>query len=914
MTPKKKLYLIDGSALAYRSYFALIRNPLYNSKGENTSAVFGFTRFLLKILDEENPDYLAVVFDPPGPTFRHKQYKEYKATRQKMPDDMRDQIPRIHQVVQAMNVPVLEVPGYEADDVIGTLVKRAQKDGLEAYMVTGDKDFMQLVAPDIKMYNPKRAGEEVEVLDEEAVREKIGLHPTKVVDYLGLVGDTSDNIPGVPGVGDKTAVKLLQEFDSLEDVLENAEKISRANVRENLLTHKQDALLSKKLVTIDTDAPVKIDLESLKRNSPDNEKVVELFKELEFSTLLERFTTHQRSPQASYNLVDKKEKLEELLETLRKTGRCVVDLETTDKDPMRAEIVGIAFSVKAGEAYYVPVQVEKRQSTQNHRKGVEREMFLQGDGELFGSVSVSRLLKPILEDSKIKKCGQNIKYDMLVLSRYGIDLQGLQFDTMVASYLINPTLRQHNLDALALEHLNYVKIRTSDLIGKGKKQLNMSQVSIDEVANYACEDADITCRLQELFEPQLENSELYDLFQQVEIPLIYVLMDMEKTGVALDLDYLAEMSKRMEKQLAKLITNIYEMAGEEFNINSTQQLAQILFEKLQLPKLKRTKTGYSTDANVLKELAKFHELPKTLLEYRELTKLKSTYVHALPKLVNPETGRVHTSYNQTVAATGRLSSSDPNLQNIPIRTEIGREIRRAFVTGDSGHVILDADYSQIELRIMAHLSKDPVLLEAFRNDEDIHTKTASLVFDVSADEVTPDHRRRAKEINFGIMYGMGVYGLASRLDISTDEAQQFITDYFIQYPKVNEFIIKIISEARQKGYVTTLLNRRRYLPDINSENRSRREFAERTAINTPIQGTAADLIKVAMINIWRKLQEKGLQTKMIMQVHDELVFEAPNSELQEVKTLVKGEMEGAIKLDVPIKVDIGVGPNWLEAH
>jgi DNA polymerase-1 len=911
---KKKLYLIDGSALAYRSYFAFIRNPLYNSKGENTSAVFGFARFLLKILDEENPDYWAVVFDPPGPTFRHKQFKEYKATRQKMPVDMRDQIPRIHQVVEAMNIPMLEVSGYEADDVIGTLAKRAQKQGLEVYMVTGDKDFMQLIAPGIKMYNPKRAGEDAEVLDETRVQEKVGLPPTKIVDYFGLVGDTSDNIPGVPGVGEKTAVKLIQEFGTLEEVLNNAEKIGRANVRENLQTHKENALLSKKLVIIDTEVPVGIDLEMLKRKPLNNERIFVLFKDLEFSSLLDRFTTQKESQQAFYRVINTKEKLLDLSETLKKSDDFVIDLETTDKNPMRAEIVGIAFSVKSKEAYYVPVEIEKCASAHKSAKQVEREMFLRVEGDLFGSVSVSKLLKPILEDAKITKCGHNIKYDMVVLSRYGIELVGLEFDTMVASYLINPTLRQHNLDALALEHLNYVKIPTSDLIGKGKKQLSMSEVSVDKVAQYACEDADITYRLRKIFEPQLKNSELYDLFKQVEIPLIHVLMDMEKTGIALDLEFLAEMSHKMEKQLEQLISSIYEMAGEEFNINSTQQLGRILFEKLQLPKLKRTKTGYSTDVNVLQELAKFHDLPKTLIEYRELTKLKSTYVDALPKLVNPETGRVHTSYNQTVAATGRLSSSDPNLQNIPIRTEIGREIRRAFVPADSEHVILAADYSQIELRIMAHLSKDPVLLEAFKQDEDIHTKTASLVFGVAPDEVTPEHRRKAKEINFGIMYGMGVYGLASRLDISREEAQQFITDYFIQYPKVNDFIIKTITEARQKGYVTTLLNRRRYLPDINSENRGRREFAERTAINTPIQGTAADLIKVAMIKIWHKLKAKKLQSKMIMQVHDELVFEVPKSEVEDVKELVRQEMEGAIELVVPIKVDVGVGPNWLEAY
>ncbi|MFQ5708956.1 MAG: DNA polymerase I [bacterium] len=914
MPSSKTLYLIDGSALAYRSYFAFIRNPLINSKGENTSAVFGFLRFIFKIFDEQAPDYFAVVFDPPGPTFRHKQYSAYKATRQKMPDDMRDQLPRIHEAVKALNIPLIEVPGYEADDVIGTLAKRSQQAGVEAFLVSGDKDFMQLVDSHIKLYNPKRSGEEVEVLDEKGVEEKVGLPPSQIVDFLGLMGDTSDNVPGVPGVGGKTAVKLIREFGSLEQVLEHADQVSRANVRENLKSHRDEALLSKRLVTIDTRVPVEVDLQDLQRQPPDPEVVIELLKDLEFTSLIERFTTQKQTPQAEYHLVDSEEKVADLARKLRESGKFVVDLETTERDPMRAEVVGMAFSIKTGEAYYLPVRVEKRPlNPGGSRVRFEREMYLDQANGRASSKSLAQWLKPILEDEGIKKSGQNIKYDMMVLSRHGIELRGVYFDTMVASYLLNPTLRQHNLDALALEHLNYVKIPTSDLIGKGKKQISMSEVSVEEVAKYACEDTDVTLRLQELFEPKLKSLGLEELFREVEVPLIYVLMDIEKTGVALDLDYLSEMSRQMKQKLDELMVAIYAMAGEAFNINSTQQLGHILFDKLQLPRLRRTKTGYSTDAKVLEELAKFHDLPRTLLEYRELTKLKSTYVDALPRLVNPETGRVHCSFNQTVAATGRLSSSDPNLQNIPIRTETGRQIRRAFVPGDPEHLILDADYSQIELRIMAHLSRDPVLIEAFKNDEDIHTKTAALVFNVAPEEVTAEHRRRAKEINFGIMYGMGAYGLSSRLHISMEEAQNFITNYFVQYPKVNEFIIKTISEARQNGFVTTMLNRRRYLPEINSDNRNRREFAERTAINTPIQGTAADLIKVAMINIWNRLRQPRLATKMIMQVHDELVLEVPKSELAQAQELVRTEMETAIKLEVPVKVDVGVGESWLEA-
>ncbi len=907
---KKSLFLIDGSAIAYRSYFAFIKNPLTNSRGENTSAIFGFLRFLFMIFDNEKPDYLAVIFDPKGPTFRHQQYKEYKATRQKMPDDMRSQVPHIHEFLKALNIPTLEVEGFEADDVIGTLAKTAQKKGFESYMVTGDKDFMQLVDSGIKMYNPKRAGEEVEILDEAGVESKVGLPPAKIIDYLALMGDTSDNIPGVPGIGPKTAVDLVREFGSVESVLENAEKVSRPKIRQNLQAHREVALLSKSLVTIDTDVPLDVELESFKCREPDHELVVKLIKEFEFTSLLERFNPQNKTSEIEYKIVSSSEQLEEVVTSLKKAKFFVIDLETTERDPMRAEIVGIALSWEPGRAFYIPVQVEKNK--QQNSRTIKREMFLKGEGDLF-ALNLTEFLKPVLEDTRIKKSAHNIKYDMLVLSRHGIEMDGVSFDTMVGSFLLYPNLRQHNLDALALEHLGFVKISTSDLIGKGKKKISFAEVPIKDIAKYACEDADITFRLHQIFEPKLTKGKLLELFQDVEMPLIYVLKDVEQTGVSLDLNFLSEMSRTMQNKLGELVETIYKEAGGEFNINSTQQLGHILFEKLQLPKKKRTKTGYSTDVKVLEDLAKIHELPRTLIEYRELTKLKSTYVDALPSLVNPETGRLHTSYNQTIAATGRLSSSDPNLQNIPIRTELGREIRRAFIPADSDYVILDADYSQVELRVMAHLSKDPVLLEAFNNNEDIHAKTASLVFQVAPEDLTQEHRRKAKEVNFGIMYGMGVFGLATRLNISNEEAQEFIANYFTLYAKVKEYIDAMHAQVEEKGFVTTLLNRTRYLPEIRSKNHNIREFAKRTAVNTPIQGTAAELIKVAMINIWKKLKEKNLKTKMIMQVHDELVFEAPKAEVEEVKVLVKHEMENALALDVPIKADVGVGPNWLEA-
>ena len=892
---RKTLYLIDGSALAYRSYFAFVRNPLINSKGENTSAVFAFTRSLLKILDEEKPDYMAVVFDTPEPTFRHEEYAEYKAQRPRMPDEMADQLPRIKEVIRALNIPIVELPGYEADDVIATLAKRAAEQGLDVTIVTGDKDLVQLVTDRIRIYNPKPGGKEPEVITVETAPEKLGVRPEQIPDYLGLAGDSVDNIPGVKGIGPKGAVDLLKTFGSLEKIYEHLDQV-KPRYRKVLEEQKEQALLSKQLATVQADAPVDVDLEDLRLGEPNRDELVRLFRELEFKSLLERFTHNSESDEADYRVIRTREELDWLVNELRRVGTFAVDLETTSLNPLDAQIVGLSFSWRAGFACYVPVRAP---------------IF---DVLELGEREVLEALKPVLEDSSLRKVGQNIKYDLLVLRQAGVELNGVYFDTMVAAYLLNPSERQHNLDLLSLELLNYKKIPTSDLIGKrGSKQLSMAEVPLDQIARYACEDADITWRLYELLEPRLEQAGLMPLFRDVEMPLVLVLADMEHWGVKLDVDYLRQMSRELAEQLRELEKKIYAVAGEPFNINSPKQLSRILFEKLKLPARRRTKTGYSTDARVLEELARQHELPRLLLEYRELAKLKSTYVDALPEMVNPRTGRVHTSFNQTVTATGRLSSSEPNLQNIPIRTELGRRIRRAFVTEDENHLLLDADYSQIELRIMAHLSGDQRLRESFEHGEDVHTRTAALVFGIEPHEVTPEHRRKAKEVNFGIMYGMGAYGLARRLEITPEEAQQFITGYFASYPGVHEFILRTIQQAREQRYVTTLLNRRRHLPDILSSNQRVREFAERTAINTPIQGTAADLIKVAMIRIWREIKRRGLRTKMILQVHDELVFEVPRAELDEVKELVRREMEGAIQLDVPVKVEIGVGRNWLEA-
>ncbi|MDQ7064452.1 MAG: DNA polymerase I [candidate division KSB1 bacterium] len=902
----QKLFLIDGSALAYRSYFAFIQNPLINSRGENTSAIYGFVRTLFKIFDEEKPDYLGVVFDTSEPTFRHKAYKAYKATRQKMPDEMSEQLPILRQVIEALRIPIIEVPGYEADDILATLALKARERGLQVFLVTSDKDLMQLVDSVIKIYNLRRRIDEAEILGPSEVEEKMGVPPQQIRDFLALVGDSSDNIPGVPKVGKKTAQSLLREYRSLDNLLDHLDEVASKSVRESLRQNTDQARVSQQLVTLDTNVPIELDLDQLRLKEPDQQKVLALFTRLEFTSLMDRIAGETKTDTSQYYTVTDEQQLLFLIDRLKRAGHFTFDLETTSQNPMMAEIVGFSFSCEEGEAFYVPASAAPKDADPYSHLILKPK---QGE-----AIDLRGMLGPILTDETLAKNAQNAKYDILVLSQYGIRVRGLRFDTMLASYLLNPTSRQHNLDLLALEHLNIKKIPTSDLIGKGKKQISMRDVPLNLVARYACEDADVTERLRRLFEPRLKEAGLWELFQEVEIPLITVLVHMEETGVALDRPYLEAMSRDMEQQLRALEETIYEMAGERFNINSTQQLAKILFEKLKLPTGRRTKTGYSTDAAVLEKLAKDYELPRKLLEYREISKLKSTYVDALPRLINPRTGRVHTSYNQTVAATGRLSSSDPNLQNIPIRTEIGRQIRRAFIPGKPGWKILDADYSQIELRIMAHLSKDENLIKAFQNGEDVHRATAANVFGVPPEEVTPELRRRAKEINFGIMYGMGVYGLAQRLEITPEEAQTIIQEYFVKYPGVNDFIIRTLNEARQKGYVTTLLNRRRYLPEILSENRRVREFAERTAINTPIQGTAADMIKVAMIRIDRRLHEEKLRSKMIMQVHDELVFEAPEEELDALRSLVAHEMANALKLDVPIKVDIGIGKNWLEAH
>jgi len=919
---EKTLYLIDGTALAYRSYFAFIKNPLINSKGMNTSGVYGFTAGILRLIKQEHPDLLGCVFDMAAPTFRHRLYPEYKATREKMPDEMVEQLPYIRSVVQAFGIPLLELETYEADDIMGTLAKQAEARGYTVYLVTGDKDLMQLVTPNIFLYSlrSRSAGEPVDIFDEKRVEQKLGVPPAKVTDLLGLMGDTSDNVPGIPGVGPKTAVKLIQEYGSLEQALEQIDSYSGKSVREKVSQNRESALLSKELVTIDTNVPVSFAPEDLRFSIPDHTELRELFTLFEFRKFIKELESLEGSSESAagcaesdktgYAMIRSLQEVRDLAAVLAKAGAFALDLETTSLDPLNAEIVGLSFSWKQGEAAYIPVMGPDEQTA-------SLTLFMETLGTPVSEVLA--VLRPVLENPGIGKFGQNIKYDWHILERYGIRLAGVVFDTMVAAYLINPSARTFNIDTLAKEYLNIEKIPTKDLIGTGRKQITMDRVDLEQICSYACEDADAAFRLKLCLEPKLKDCGMESLFSQVEMKLVRVLMEMEQAGVGIDTGLLDSMSRSMEERLKQIRAAVYADAGEEFNINSTQQLGHILFEKLEvhrqlgIKRIKKTKTGYSTDVSVLESLSA-HPIAQKLLEYRQLSKLKSTYIDAIPGLVNGDTGRVHASFNQTVTATGRISSSSPNLQNIPIRTDLGREIRKAFVPGRTGWIIMSADYSQIELRIMAHLSGDETLRNAFVNREDVHSRTAADIFSVPIDGVSPDMRRKAKEINFGIMYGMGAYGLARRLQIPVKEAEQFIAAYFARYPRVNEFMTATISKAYSQGFVTTLLNRRRYLPELKSTNGNIRQFGERTAINTPIQGTAADLIKVAMIRIAEKLRLSQWQASMILQIHDELLFEAPEQEAEDLRTMIKQEMEHAIDLSVPVYVDIGTGENWYEAH
>ncbi|MDI6765663.1 MAG: DNA polymerase I [Bacteroidota bacterium] len=956
-TPKntkfERLFLLDGMALAYRAYFSFISHPLINSKGENTSAIFGFVNTLMKILNDEKPDHIAVVFDTKEPTFRHVMYEPYKATRQKMPEDMIPQIEKLKEVVKAFNVPSIEMNGYEADDIMGTLARKAEQQGIETFLVTGDKDFMQLISPLIKMYKPGKRGDDWEIVDERGVKEKFGVTPEHVIDVLGLTGDKSDNVPGIPGIGEKTAIPLVQEYGTIEKIIAQVEKIPQKGIQQKIKEHKAIAMLSKELVTINVNVPIDIDIHHLEAKPYDRTKLIELFSQFEFRSLSKKFSAgvvqsleetefdvskHEliniSTDVHSYHLIHTEKELETLVNKLEKTKYFVFDTETTSTDPLRAELVGLSFSIKPREAWYIPISLEQRAKSGELRveRGEQSDLFLSQSAptsQIPHHVSlpldfVLSHLEPVFINPEIKKIGQNIKYDILILASHGIQVRGVLFDTMVASYILRPD-GKHNLDSLANEHLNYKMISFDELVGTGRERKDIRDIPVEKVAEYSNQDADITLRLFEILKEKLEQQQLLKLCEDVEFPLITVLADMEIMGVKLDTDFLADLSKELERMLDNLTTDIYYFADEKFNINSTQQLGKILFEKLKLPSVRKTKTGFSTDVGVLESLRHQHPIIDCLLEFRQLQKLKSTYVDAMPTLINPRTGKVHTSFNQTITATGRLSSSDPNLQNIPIRTEIGSRMRRAFIPSSPDMLIMSADYSQIELRIMAHISGDEGLTTAFRNGEDIHATTAAKVFGVTLNEVTKEMRRKAKEVNFGIMYGIGPYGLATRLDIPQTEAKEIITKYFERFPKVNQYIFDTIAKAKNDGYVSTLLGRRRYLPDINSRNQNIRSNAERQAINMPIQGTAADMIKIAMIKIYSKISMSRVvdqnpiplrrdEIRMLLQVHDELVFEIAKSQELRVKSLIVGEMNNALPLSVPIEVEVGVGNNWLEAH
>lgn len=933
----KKLFLLDGMALIYRAYFALSKTPRITSTGLNTGAIMGFTNTLLEVLKNQQPSHIAVVFDTAAPTARHIEFEAYKAHRQQMPEDLSASIPYIYRLIEGFNIPIITMDGYEADDIIGTLAKKAEQENFQVYCMTPDKDFGQLVSDNIFIYKPARMGNGAEVQGVKEIREKWEVTDVcQVIDILGLWGDAVDNIPGIPGIGEKTAKKLVQEFGSVEGIIANADQL-KGKMRENVENFAEQGLISKKLATILLDVPVELDEKALELEDPNKDILEPLFAELEFRTLGKRvfgddFSILEKNSPLSgqmdlfavqtttvttttdiaievsnenialknihniaheYTLIDTTEEQEKLAKELAAKESFCFDTETTGLDANLADVVGLSFSFETGKAYYIP--------TPANREEAQR---------------IVNIFKPVLENPAIEKIGQNIKYDILLLARYGIKVQGTLFDTMLAHYLIDPDTR-HGMDVLAENYLNYSPVSITELIGeKGKKQGNMRDVEFEQIKEYAAEDADITLQLRNIFQPLLLETDTLQLAQEVEFPLVYVLAEIERNGVKIDVPALGEFSKTLEQDIRNLEDSIFEKAGVNFNIASPKQLGEVLFDKLQLdPKAKKTKTGqYKTGEDVLLALAHKSDIVQDILNFRQLQKLKSTYVDSLPELINPETGLIHTSYNQAVAATGRLSSTNPNLQNIPIRTERGREVRKAFIPRSADNVILSADYSQIELRLIAELSKDQNMMEAFSQGHDIHRATAAKVYNMAFDEVTSEQRRNAKAVNFGIIYGQSAFGLSQNLGISRKEATDIINEYFNQYTGIKKYMSDAVEFAKEKGYVETILKRRRYLRDINSANMTVRGFAERNAINAPIQGSAADLIKIAMIAIQKEIEQQGLIGKMIMQVHDELVFDVPTQEVEVFKTIILDKMTNAIKTTVPLVVEIGEGKNWLEAH
>ncbi len=892
-----KLYIIDGMAYAFRSYFA-IRN-LRDSKGRPVNAVFGFARMLLKILREHDASHIVVVFDAPGKTFRDDMYDQYKSHRPDTPEDLIEQFPKIDEIVEAFDVPIVRIPGVEADDVLATLAREAAEKGMEVAMISGDKDILQAVTDRVKVFDPSKGDAGLWIGPAE-VKERFGVGPDRVIDALALMGDSVDNVPGVRGIGEKTARKLLETYGDIDGIYAHIDEL-KGKQQERLIEDKKNAYLSKDLVRLKDDVVFKHALDDYKRRDMDRAKLAATFAKFEFRALTEEFLDEAPEEKLDYSLVTDKKTLAKAIKEMEKSGTFAVDTETTSQDPMRARLVGVSMSCADRKAYYIPV-------------GHTEAGLLDGFAAA-GQIPLDEalgLLKPLFGNENTHKIGHNIKYDAIVLERAGAPISGVILDTMVASYLTDASRLRHNLNELSLQHLKRKTIPITDLIGTGSQAITFDQVPLDSACTYACEDADVTWRLSKIFQATLRERELESLFNDVELPLIGVLARMEMAGIAIDVEVFEDLKTEIAGKLATLEREITEMAGGAFQINSPKQLQKVLFEDLGLTPVKRTKTGYSTDVDVLEALALEHPLPAKILEYRTLEKLRGTYVEALPKLVHPETGRIHTSFNQAVAATGRLSSSDPNLQNIPVRTEMGRRIRQGFVPGARGLKLISADYSQIELRILAHLSGDEALKEAFRQDADIHRDTAARVFGVEPASVTPDMRRQAKAVNFGVIYGISAFGLARNIGVSRGDAQKFIDNYFMQYPGVKRWLDNTIAEARETGYVKTLLNRRRYLPELTASDRVTRGQAERMAVNTPVQGSAADAIKVAMIRLDRELA--GGPARLLLQVHDELVVEAPRKDAEAVARKMKDIMENAIALDVPLRVDVGIGDNWAQIH
>lgn len=878
------LYLIDGNSYVYRAYYAI--RGLSNSKGFPTNAIYGFTNMLLKIIREKKPDSIVVTFDSPVPTERHRIYEEYKAQRPETPGDLVEQLPYIRKIISAFNIKIFEIPGYEADDIIGTIAKKAASEEIDVFIVTADKDMLQLVNNKVKIYDPMKD----KILDERYTKERFGVVPERITEFMALTGDAVDNIPGIKGVGEKTAKELLSEFKSLDDLLNNTDRIWKDKLRLLVSEHADIARLSKRLATINTSVPIEIDLEEFRLREPDWSSLLTLFLEFEFGRLIKLIPSGLAGEISAETLLST-EKVKELALLIKEIF--AFDIEASDRNAMTGSLIGLALCAEKGHAFYIPVS--------HSYPGIPAQI---------NKKDALVMLAQIFEDARLAKIGHNLKYSIIILTQDGIHVKGPLFDTMIASYLINPNKPNHGLEEVALEYLSYRKKTFMEVV---KKKSSFSEVSLEEAAAYAAENASLSLELKEFLFNALRENDLENIYLNIEMPLIYVLADIEEAGVKIDSNKLEGISKELERELGGIQRRIFFLAGEEFNINSPKQLSKVLFHSLGFQPRKRTKTGYSTELGVLEELAESHELPREILNYRSLSKLKTTYIDVLPTLINPKTGRIHTSFNQTATATGRLSSSDPNLQNIPIKGDWGRRIRETFIA-EEGNLLLSADYSQVELRILAHLSNDEGLIEAFRNNLDIHTRTASEIFNIPIDKVTPDIRRIAKTVNFGVIYGISPFGLSETLSISRDEAKKYIEQYFKRHTGVKSYIEKTLDEARNKGYAATLFGRRRAIPEIKSKNSNIRQQGERLAINSPIQGTAADIIKIAMINIWKKIKDIGLKTKMILQVHDELLFELPAQELIIVKDIIKKDMEEVAELQAPLSVNINYGKNWAEAH